>query len=165
MVQNLKKATICFLVRNGEVILAKKKSKVGAGFYNGYGGKVDGDETSLQCVERETFEECGVRIDPDKTELAATIDFYTQEKPQFSCDIFIASEWIGEPKESDEMGHPERFDLASLPYSQMLAGDQLWFKRIIEGERFKGIMMYSADFSKVESFKTEQINSNLNFNK
>ncbi|MCF7865708.1 MAG: NUDIX domain-containing protein [Candidatus Pacebacteria bacterium] len=151
----MKKATICFLVRNGEVILAKKKSKVGAGFYNGYGGKVDGEETSRQCAIRETHEECSAQINPDKIELAASIDFYTGEKPQFSCDIFIANEWVGEPKGSDEMGVPERFNLSSLPYDQMLAGDQLWFKRIMDGERFKGVMRYSADFSKVESFETE----------
>jgi 8-oxo-dGTP pyrophosphatase MutT (NUDIX family) len=150
----MKKATICFLVKNGQVILAKKKSRVGAGFYNGYGGKLEEGETLAECAKRETYEECGIQIELDQTELAAVIDFYAGENPQFSCHIFIAKDWKGEGFESDEMGPPEVFSLDALPYDQMLAGDRLWFERIMKGERFKGILRYSADFSAVVSFET-----------
>ncbi len=151
----MKQATICFLVRNGQVILAPKKKKVGAGFLNGYGGKLDTNETIRQCAQRETREESGgVLINLEKTELAAVIDFYAGDNPQFSCFIYIAREWEGNPKESNEMGPPEYFDLGSVPFDRMLPGDRLWFERIIKGERFKGTLKYSADFKEILSFET-----------
>lgn len=154
----MKQATICFLVRNGQVILAPKKAKVGVGFLNGYGGKQDEGETLRECVRRETQEESGgVQINLEKTELVAVIDFYAGDNPQFSCSIYIAREWEGTPEESDEMGPPESFDVNSLPVERMLPGDRLWFERIIKGERFKGTLRYTADFKEVHNFETHPV--------
>lgn len=134
--------------------VAPKKRKVGAGYLNGYGGKPKPGETLRQCARRETLEESGAEIDLKKTDLAAVIDFYAGDEPQFSCNIYIARDWSGVPSESDEMGLPEVFDLDSLPYNRMLPGDRLWFERIMKGERFMGTLRYSEDFSSVASFET-----------
>lgn len=150
----MKKATICFLIKGDEVIIATKKRKVGAGFLNGYGGKPKEGETLRQCAQRETFEECGVLIDLAKTNLVAVIAFYAGDTPMFSCAIYIARDWSGDPVESEEMGAPEIFRIDSLPYDRMLPGDRLWFERIMGGETFTGELRYNADFSEVLSFNT-----------
>ena len=53
-------ATLLFLRRNDEILLAMKKRSFGKGNWNGVGGKLDTGETIKQAMIRETEEEIGV---------------------------------------------------------------------------------------------------------
>jgi 8-oxo-dGTP diphosphatase len=55
-------ASLCFLVREGKVLLAKKANKIGKNCWNGYGGGVDGKETPEESAVRELREEAGITI-------------------------------------------------------------------------------------------------------
>ena len=60
----MKTTTLCFLVKEGEVLLAMKKRGFGVGKWNGVGGKVkEGEDVFLSAV-REIKEEIGVDVEP-----------------------------------------------------------------------------------------------------
>lgn len=46
-----------------QVLLLNREKLPWMGRWNGVGGKLDADETPLQCIVRETFEETGLKID------------------------------------------------------------------------------------------------------
>jgi len=50
-------ATLLFVVRDGQILLIRKKRGLGAGKINGPGGKFEKGETPLACALRETQEE------------------------------------------------------------------------------------------------------------
>ena len=56
------RATLLFLVKDGQVLLIRKKRGLGAGKINGPGGKIDPGETPEQCAVRETQEELGITV-------------------------------------------------------------------------------------------------------
>ena len=53
-------ATLCFILKNDQILLIRKKRGIGKGKINGPGGKVDPGETFLEAAVRETREEVGV---------------------------------------------------------------------------------------------------------
>ncbi len=130
------RATICFLKKGNEVLLAKKTRKIGAGKWNGYGGGIDQDETPLQSAKRELQEECGIDINTEKTKQVAIVDFYNTkedgEKFCCRCDIFIITDWVGEIKETDEMITPTWFPITDLPLEEMMPADPDWVPLAID---------------------------------
>ncbi|HSW99196.1 MAG TPA: 8-oxo-dGTP diphosphatase [Candidatus Saccharimonadales bacterium] len=129
-------ATLLFLRREGEILLAMKKRGFGAGKWNGAGGKVEEGETPLQAAIRETEEEVGVTpLNPRKV---AEIDFYLTTDPDFNnyAHVFIADAWRGDPHETEEM-RPQWFPLDAIPYPQMWGDDIDWLPALLAGKRFK----------------------------
>jgi mutator protein MutT len=125
-----------FLRRDGELLLAMKKRGFGQGKWNGAGGKVEPGETPLQAAVRETQEEVGVTpLNPQK---ACEIDFYITSEPDFNnyAHIFVATEWKGEPHETEEM-RPQWFKLSEIPYDTMWGDDKHWLPALLEGKRFR----------------------------
>ena len=53
--------TLLMVVRDGSVLLGEKKRGFGEGFYNGFGGKVEGGETVEEAALRELEEEAGIK--------------------------------------------------------------------------------------------------------
>ena len=54
-----KLATLCYILRDGEVLLIRKKRGFGANKYNGVGGKVEGGEGVLEAAIREIHKVLG----------------------------------------------------------------------------------------------------------
>ena len=52
-------ATLCFVIRDGQILLIHKKRGLGAGKINGPGGRIESGETAEQGAIRETQEEVG----------------------------------------------------------------------------------------------------------
>ena len=52
--------TLMFIVEENRVLLGLKKRGFGSGKYNGFGGKVELNESIYQAALRETQEECGI---------------------------------------------------------------------------------------------------------
>ncbi len=160
----MKFATICFPVSGSmekmtidSVFLALKKKAVGAGFLNGWGGKMDESDESLKAAAlREFKEETGGAVgNPEKTFQVGTIDFYIEDAHKFSCGIFLVWEWEGGLLDTEEMGAGQRFGISGLPLDQMLPSDRLWFVRIIAGEKIRAKLRHSADFKRVLEFSCE----------
>ncbi|MBP9750037.1 MAG: NUDIX domain-containing protein [Candidatus Pacebacteria bacterium] len=135
----LTEATLCFLRRDNEVLLARKNKKIGAGKWNGYGGGVESGELVCDAVVRELFEESGVRTDAGVLEKVAELYFHNTMKDgvAFTCRVHVYVVWVweGVPRASDEMGAPTWFSVDRVPYEDMMPADRDWLPHVLAGHR------------------------------
>ena len=115
-----------------------KKRGFGAGRWNGAGGKVEAGETIEQAMIREAEEE--ISVTPATYQKVAEIEFdeihAAKERETLQVHVFTASEWVGEPTESEEMA-PQWFSIDDIPYHEMWDDDQYWLPNIIAGHKLK----------------------------
>lgn len=132
--------TLCIVLKNKKILLGMKKRGFGAGRWNGFGGKVEEGETIEGAALRELFEESGIKAQDLKK--AGIIEFEFQDDPKIlEVHIFSASNFDGEPIESDEM-RPQWFDFEKIPYDEMWSDDIYWLPLLIKGKKFKGKFLF-----------------------
>lgn len=137
--------TLLLTVKDGQILLAMKKRGFGTGLLNGAGGKVEMGETVEQAMLRETQEEIG--IIPTKYEKVAKHRFKTFFKGEWTyliTHVYIATDYTGEPVESDEM-KPLWVDLDKIPYDKMWPDDCYWLPRALAGEKMEGTFGFDID--------------------
>jgi 8-oxo-dGTP pyrophosphatase MutT (NUDIX family) len=140
----MRTVTLLFLLRDDEILLAMKKRRYGAGKWNGVGGKADPGETALQAAIRECEEE--ICVTPLSPKLMGKITFFDRADPTFGhdCRVFTATEWQGEPTETDEM-RPQWFKRQNIPYNQMWPDDEYWLPLMLDGKLFTGTVTVDVD--------------------
>lgn len=139
--------TLCLLKSENEILLAMKKRGFGEGKYNGVGGKIEGMETPEEAMLRETQEEIGVI--PTKYEKVGIVsfdEFYKGEKTNLIFHLYIVTEWMGTPTESEEM-KPNWFSIDNIPYSQMFPDDKYWLPLILEGKKINAYFDFDEDWN------------------
>ncbi len=144
----VQRATLLFLIKNDQILLAMKKRGFGKGYWNGVGGKVNSLETSKQAAIRETKEE--INIIPKNIEKVASLDFHiaktkSEETWIQRVSVYKTSNWDGEPTETEEM-KPKWFRISDIPYSKMWADDILWLPKILQGQKIKGEFWFDENF-------------------
>lgn len=151
----MKHVTLLFLRREGQILLAMKKRGHGVDKWNGVGGKLDPGETREQAAVRECQEE--VNVTPRNIKLAGELHFFDLPDTEHYCHIYTATEWEGEPEETEEM-RPQWFDIANIPYDNMWADDREWMPLLLQDKLFKGKIVINedntireCDFSEVRS--------------
>ncbi len=162
----MKTYTLGFLFKDGKIILAKKKRKIGMDKWNGYGGRQEEGEDLLTCLCRETAEECGVTIDKENIKELGLIDFYFDDNTEISQKVYIyrIDEFSGYPKKTDEMGEPEEFDgeKKKIPYEDMMLGDDKFIPFVLASKKFKGEVHYSENGEKMISCVLTEIRGENN---
>lgn len=141
---NPKILTLAYLVKEGAVCLAMKKRGFGEGNWNGYGGKVEENETIEGAAVREIKEESGVDVDERDLEKVALVEFMFEDGKHLFVHTYFVRTWSGEPIETDEM-RPEWFSFHNIPYEKMWADDEYWFPRALTGEKLRGVVYFNAD--------------------
>lgn len=144
----LKHTTLCYLIKDGQVLLAMKKRGHGEGKWNGVGGKLLPNETPQAAAIREAEEEVGVT--PTELEKIAETIFLYPEMPaetRFNqlCHIFICRKWIGEPQESEEM-RPQWYSQDTLPLEAMWDSDSHWLHQALAGQPLIAEFSFDADY-------------------
>lgn len=127
----------------GNLVLLGRKKRGPRGLINklnGFGGKVLREESVLDCVIRETKEECGVRLYQDSLAHTANLMCYAGGDLHTFVHVYRTTFWEGVPIETAEM-EPIWFSLSALPHRHMLKGDRYWIQRALAGESF-GINIY-----------------------
>ena len=128
----MKQATLLFLLKDNQILLAMKKRGFGVNRWNGYGGKQKENETITETAIRETQEEIGVT--PKNITQVAILSFYFKNKSEWNQQVlvFTTHEWKGEPSESEEMS-PKWFDIKNIPYESMWPDDPFWLPLVLKG--------------------------------
>jgi 8-oxo-dGTP diphosphatase len=65
------------IVKNGFVLLGKRKGAHGEGEYAFPGGHLEYMESFAQCAQRETREECGIEIENIRFQFVANVTTYS----------------------------------------------------------------------------------------
>ena len=149
----LKKATVLLFLKEGEVLLAMKKRGFGVGKWNGVGGKPNPDEDIVETAIRESREEIGVTpIGPAK--VAVFKYHFPHDNFGMQVWIFTATEWLGNPSESEEM-KPQWFKLNDIPYDQMWSDDKVWIPKVLEGKVLTGSFMFDQEGNIMDYYMDE----------
>lgn len=136
------RANLCFIVRDGRVLLIHKKRGLGAGKINGPGGKLEPGETALHAAIRETQEEIGVT--PLELEERGVLRFQFTDGYSLICTVFVARDFCGEPIETAE-AIPQWFALDAIPFDAMWADDRHWLPQTLAGERFDAWFVFDGE--------------------
>jgi len=89
------------LIRNDDnILLGMKKRGFGVGRWNGFGGKVNSDETILEAAKRELLEESGLIT--NELQEAGILKFEFVGEPEImEVHVFTTIEYEGTPAESE----------------------------------------------------------------
>lgn len=143
-----KVCTLVFLRRDDKILLAMKKRGFGMGYWNGAGGKIEPSETVEQAMLRETQEE--ISVTPTRYEKVAEQDFYmdtdTEDPYHMYVHVFVATEWTGEPIESEEMA-PKWFKITDIPLESMWQDDRFWLPPVLQDKKVVGEYTFASDNS------------------
>ncbi|KDD75987.1 hypothetical protein H632_c407p2 [Helicosporidium sp. ATCC 50920] len=124
----------------GQVLLGKKLRGFGAGYINGFGGKVEIGESVEECAHRELVEEAGIMA--SMAERRGVLTFVFDDKPEpWEVHVFKVASFSGEPTTSDEM-EPVYFADTQIPFEKMWADDVLWYPLFLADKRFVGKMWF-----------------------
>lgn len=113
--QKTRVAVGVMILKDGKMLLAKRKTSHGAGEYAFPGGHLEYMETFEDCARRETKEECGITIKNIRFQFVANLKIYA---PKHYAHIGVIADWeSGEPQplEPEKSESWTWYDLDKLP--------------------------------------------------
>lgn len=152
----LRQSTLCFLIKNNQVLLAMKKRGFGQGRWNGVGGKQHSNETITETAIREAQEEIGAI--PKNIRQLAILDFYFANNSDWNQQVFVyvTNEWEGEIIESEEM-KPQWFDIKKIPYDSMWPDDPHWLPLVLQDKNIYGEFLFGKNDTVIDYKITNNI--------
>lgn len=145
------RATLAFIIRDNQVLLGLKKKGFGAGYWNGFGGKIESGETPVQAAVREIREECGLETHDLKS--MGKLYFHFDDDPRrIEGYLFTTSKFTGEPMETEEM-QPQWYNTQELPLDQMWEDDRFWLPYVLMGKKIYGTFRFRS--KKMEDYSLE----------
>jgi len=136
------RATLVFVIRNGEILLIRKKRGLGAGKVNGPGGRIEPGESALACALREVEEE--LRVTPTGLRRCGVLRFQFLDGYAIHVTVFRADGCNREARETDEAA-PLWTALSRIPYDEMWEDDRIWLPHLLAGDTFSGRFVFDGD--------------------
>lgn len=136
------RATLTLVVKDGQILLIHKKKGLGAGKFNGPGGRIEAGETPEYAAVREVQEE--LCVTPRGLRRAGELLFQFVDGFSIQGYVFRADDIDGEPRETDE-AIPFWFPVTAIPYHQMWADDRVWVPLLLQERPFVGRFLFDAD--------------------
>lgn len=150
--------TLLLLRKGNQILLALKKRGHGVGKYNGVGGKLEQGETPEEAMIRETYEEIGVTpIKYEKMGENTFKEFINGEETILKFHLYVATEWLGEPSETEEM-KPYWFNILEIPYDKMFTDDIYWLPLVLDGKKISGNFEFDQNWQLI-SYNVEELPS------
>lgn len=135
-------AVICYIFKDGKVLLINKKTGLGEGKVNAPGGRIEAGEMPVEAAVRETEEETG--LTPLNLKQTGTLSFIFKDGYSLKGFVFFADDYKGELKETDE-ADPFWQDMDSIPYEKMWEDDIHWLPEAIKGNYIDGKFIFDGD--------------------
>ena len=150
----MKQTNICFLFKDDKVLLGMKKRGFGVGKWNGFGGKLKEGEDIKTSMARELREEAGVNVLIEDLKEAGTLKFRFENNSDWDnyCHIFIATNWVGDPSESEEM-LPRWYTITELPFDSMWVDDSHWLPLVLAGKKIEAEFLFNAEGENILNYK------------
>ncbi len=136
------RATLLFVIQDGNVLLIHKKRGLGAGNISGPGGRIEPGETPLEAAIRETQEE--LCITPEAVSYCGELSFQFRDGFSIHCTAFRAEGYTGTPRETDE-AIPLWTPLDAIPYDKMWEDDQYWIPLMLKRKPFTGYFIFDKN--------------------
>ena len=136
------RATLCFIVQNGSVLLIHKKTGLGAGKINGPGGRLEPGETPAEGAVRELQEEVGLTpLGPKKY---GELSFIFTNGYSLHGTVFVSNSYSGKMTETAE-AKPFWCDISQIPYENMWSDDPYWLPFLLAGKQVRAHFVYDED--------------------
>ncbi len=129
------------ILKEGKVLMTKRKGSHGSGEYSFPGGHLEYMESFEDCAIRETKEECGLRIKNIRFLYVTNVKKYA---PKHYVHIGLVADWAnGEAKtlEPEKAGEWKWFDLNKLPKGPIFEFCKLSFDAYKTGKIY-----YSSEY-------------------
>lgn len=136
------RATLLFVVKDGQVLLIHKKRGLGAGKINAPGGRLDPRETPRECAIREVQEE--LLVTPTGVRQVGELRFQFVDGLSIHGYVFRADDCEGEPGETDE-AVPLWTPVNDIPFDRMWEDDRYWIPLMLEERQFDGRFIFDDD--------------------
>ena len=141
--------SLVFVTSKTHVLLGKKKRGFGKDKFNGFGGKMQSNDKSIEdCAVRELYEECGLKARASDLCDRGTLDFTMLKDGMVSKDGNVSSKLrcrvftlyfdidMGSPEETEEM-QPDWFLKQGIPLDDMWLDDRFWLPQILSDDKKK----------------------------
>ncbi|MFK7848880.1 MAG: 8-oxo-dGTP diphosphatase [Rhodothermales bacterium] len=135
-------ATLAFVIKDGQILLIRKKRGLGAGKINGPGGRLEAHESIDACAVRETQEE--LCITPLNILKQGELQFQFVDGYSIHVHVYSAPDLDGTPAETEE-AIPIWAPLDAVPYDEMWEDDIYWLPHLIAGDHFHGYFIFDDD--------------------
>ncbi|KAJ2605956.1 hypothetical protein EV177_006037 [Coemansia sp. RSA 1804] len=136
--------TLIFPIDGERVLLGMKKRGLGQGKLNGFGGKVERNESVRQGACRELLEESGLQCTAEPERIGLLLFYFEHDPVAMEVHVFRAEQFAGQAVETDEM-RPQWFGAHSMPFDQMWADDPAWWPLVLRRQLFVGRFWFKAD--------------------
>ncbi|XP_034830436.1 oxidized purine nucleoside triphosphate hydrolase-like [Maniola hyperantus] len=136
--------TLVFLRNDTHILLGLKKRGFGVDKWNGFGGKVEQNETIIEAAIRELKEECCVIVKKCNLKNIGHLEFtFEGDSTMMDVRVFSTSIFEGTPTETDEMS-PKWFAYTEIPFQDMWPDDAIWFPSMLKDKLFFGKFHYKG---------------------
>lgn len=155
----MRPTTLVFPInKEGRVLLGRKKRGFGQGKFNGFGGKIQGNESFRACAIRELQEETGLQAREEDLLCVGFLDFAFPYQPEISHIgyVYLLKDFQGSVHETEEM-EPHWFKLENLPFDHMWKGDRVWVPQVLAGQAVEGRVTFGPDNDQVASMDVRPV--------
>ena len=142
------RTTLCVVYKHPKILLGMKKKGFGKGKWNGFGGKIEPNESIESAARREMREEAGVEV-KEMRKLGILNFEFQHNTDSIEMHIFRVDDFVGEPSESGEM-KPKWFHVEKIPFKNMWSDDELWFPLFLRGAKFRGNFLFDKKYKIIE---------------
>jgi len=135
-------AVLCYIFKEGQVLLINKKRGLGKGKVNAPGGRIDPGETPVQTAVRELQEEVG--LTPLEPYEVGRLSFVFTNGYSLKGHVFFAHEFEGELIETDE-AEPFWVPVEEIPYGRMWEDDADWLPMAMDGKFVRARFIFEGE--------------------
>ncbi|KAG6455684.1 7,8-dihydro-8-oxoguanine triphosphatase [Manduca sexta] len=154
--------TLVFIRNDTKILLGWKKRGFGVNQWNGFGGKLEPNETIQEAAVRELKEECCLSVKTADLRNIGHLEFTFEDDPvMMDVRVFSTNMYEGVPKETEEMC-PKWFDLDRIPFDDMWPDDKFWFPYMLKNKLFYAKFHYKG-FDTILHYNIEELESMEDF--